>query len=92
MSTLSIRRVHALGAADLHERVDRAARKITARFGARCTWDGDVLRIEHSSVTGTVTLGPRDITVDAELGFPLAMFRGRAESELGRILDKELGA
>ena len=92
MSRLSIRRAHALPSADLRARIDRAALKLTERFGAKCHWQGDVLRIEHASVTGAVTLHPGEILVEATLGFPLAMFRARAEAEIGRILDRELGA
>jgi putative polyhydroxyalkanoate system protein len=92
MSQISIRRPHALSDADVRARVSRAATKLTERFGADCRWDGDVLSIEHSSVTGTVTLLPGEVLVAAKLGFPLAMFRARAETEIGQILDRELAA
>ena len=92
MSALRVSRPHALAPEVLRARVERAADAISARFGADCTWDGDVLRIAHASVTGSVTLGPKAVDVEAELGFPLAMFKGRAKSEIERILDKELGA
>lgn len=92
MSRLSIRRAHALTAAEARARVEHAAARIAERFGARCEWQGDVLAIEHSSVTGAVTLKPREISIDAELKFPLSLLRGRAESELTRILDDELRA
>ncbi len=91
MSRLSIRRAHALAPAEVRARLERAAAKITERFGATCRWQGDVLKIEHASVTGEVRLLDREIVVAAELGFPLSMFRGRAEQEIGRILDRELG-
>ena len=92
MSRLTIRRAHALSDADLRTRIDRAALKLTERFGAKCHWEGEVLMIEHASVSGAVTLHPGEIVVEATLGFPLAMFRRRAEDEIGRILDRELGA
>ena len=90
MSRLSIRRLHCLPAADARARVDRAATRITERFGARCHWQGDVLAIEHPSVSGAVTLKVAEILVDAELKFPLTLFRARAEAEIARILDAEL--
>ena len=90
MSRISIRREHALAAADARSRLDRAALRITERFGARCQWQGDVLTIEHASVSGAVTLGAAEILVDAQLKFPLALFGARAQAEIARILDREL--
>ena len=92
MSRLSIRRSHSLSPSDAHARVARAAQKLTERFGATCQWHGEVLSIEHPSVRGAVTLLSAEIVVEAELGGPLALFRRRAESEIARILDRELGA
>ena len=90
MSRVHLRRAHALEIADAHARVSRAATRLTERFGARCRWENEVLHIEHASVAGLVTLKSREIVVEAELRFPLALLRGRAEAEIARILDAEL--
>lgn len=71
------------------QRVDRMAEALSKKFEAECEWDGDVLSIEHPNVSGTVTLGRKEIVLDARLGFLLAMFRDRVDAELARILDKE---
>lgn len=92
MSRVAIRRQHALGRAEAHRRVSRVAVGLTERFGAACRWEGDVLCIEHPGVRGTVTIGANEIEVDAELGLALRLLRGRAEQEIARILDRELGA
>lgn len=92
MSHLSIRRPHALKHSEAHRRVSHVAEKLSERFGAACHWEGDVLRIEHPNVNGSVHVGRDEIVVDARLGFALALFRGRAEAEITRILDKELEA
>jgi putative polyhydroxyalkanoate system protein len=92
MSRILIRRSHALKPAEARERVAHLARKLGERFGAECRWQGAVLTISHSNVTGTVTLAERDIVVDAELGFALSLFRSRAEQEIARLLDEELSA
>jgi putative polyhydroxyalkanoate system protein len=91
VSRLSIRRVHSLSPGEARARVARAAQKLTERFGATCRWNGEVLSIEHPSVHGSVTLLPTEIAVEAELGGALGLFRRRAESEITRILDRELG-
>jgi putative polyhydroxyalkanoate system protein len=90
VSRLQIRRSHALKHAEAHARISAVARELSAHFGAVCHWEGDVLRIEHANVTGTVTVKRREIVVDARLGFVLSLFRGRAEAEITEILDREL--
>lgn len=90
MSQLTIRRSHSLKHADAHARVSAMAVRLAERFGAECRWQGDVLRIEHANVTGTVIVGRKEITVDARLGLALSLFRARAEAEITRILDEEL--
>jgi putative polyhydroxyalkanoate system protein len=90
VSRLSLRRAHDLDAGAARARVERAAARLTERFGARCHWDGEVLNIAHASVAGTVTLEPGAVVVEAELKFPLALFRGRAEAEITALLEREL--
>jgi putative polyhydroxyalkanoate system protein len=90
MSHLSIRRPHALSHAEAHRRISHVADKLSERFGAACHWEGDVLRIEHANVNGSVRVGRDEIVVDARLGFVLSMFHGRAEAEITRILEREL--
>jgi putative polyhydroxyalkanoate system protein len=90
MSHLSIRRAHALKPAEVHRRISKVAAKLSERFGAACHWQGDVLNIEHPNVNGTVRVGRDEILVDARLGFALSLFRGRAEEEITRILEREL--
>lgn len=89
MSRIHLTRAHDLSAKAARQRVDRMAEALSKKFEAECEWDGDVLSIEHPNVSGTVTLGKKEIVLDARLGFLLAMFRDRVDSELARILDKE---
>jgi putative polyhydroxyalkanoate system protein len=92
MSRVAIRRPHALTADDVRARVAKIATKITERFGATCRWDGDVLRIAHRDVNGSVTLEPDAVNVEVRLSLALGLFRSRAEQEITRILDRELQA
>jgi putative polyhydroxyalkanoate system protein len=89
MSRIHLRRSHDLTAKAARERVNRMARALGQKFDAECTWQGEVLSIEHPNVTGTVTIAKREIVVEAKLGFLLAMFRDRVDEELVRILDAE---
>lgn len=89
MSRIHLRRSHDLSAKAARQRVDRMAEALGKRFDAECEWDGDVLSIEHPNVSGTVKVSKKEIVLDAELGFLLAMFRARVDAEIAGILDKE---
>lgn len=89
MSKIHLRRGHNLTASVARQKVDRMAAALAKRFEAECSWKGDVLSIEHSSVKGKVVVGKDEIVVEATLGFLLAMFRDRVDEELVRILDAE---
>ncbi len=90
MSDLLIRRRHALGMTELQQRVGQIADKMTARFGAQCVRHGDVIRIEHRDVKGTITMTLSEVVIEARLGFALKLFKARAEQEITRILEREL--
>ncbi len=89
MSRIHLRRAHDLTPKAARARVDRMADALGRKFEAECSWDGDVLSIEHPNVNGTVTVGRNEIVVEATLGFLLALFRDRVDEELVRILDAE---
>ena len=89
MSRIHLRRTHDLTAKAARERVNRMAKALSRKFDAECSWQGDVLSIEHPNVSGTVTIAKQEIVVEATLGFLLAMFRDRVDEELVRILDAE---
>ena len=90
MSRINIRRRHDLGRAELRARVTRLAERLAEKYGADCSWDGDVVHIDHSNVTGSVTVSKSEIVIDAKLGFFLSMFGHRVEEEITKILDEEL--
>lgn len=89
MSRIHLRRSHDLTAKAARERVNRMAKALAKKFDAECSWQGEVLSIEHPNVTGTVTIEKNEIVVEATLGFFLALFRDRVDSELVHILDAE---
>jgi putative polyhydroxyalkanoate system protein len=90
MSQISIRRKHKLGHAQLRERVSHLADRLSEKYGADCHWEGDVVQIEHSNVTGTVHVTKSEVVIDAKLSFFLSMFQHRVEDEISKILDEEL--
>ena len=92
MSKIHLRREHDLPPQVARTKVERVADVLARKFDAECTWKGDVLSVDHPSVSGKVTVGKNDVVVEARLGFLVSMFRGRIDEELARILDKEFPA
>ncbi len=92
MSPITIRRAHQLAPTAARERVTHVAARLAERFGAKCRWEDDVLRIEHGGVKGHIALEPGAILIEARLGLALALFRPSIEAEITRLLDRELGA
>jgi putative polyhydroxyalkanoate system protein len=89
VSRINIRRTHDLTRTAARERVDHVAAFLGKRFDARCEWKGDTLAVTHPQVNGSITLGEREVVVEAKLGFVLAMFRDRIDEELVNALDRE---
>ncbi len=90
MSQITIRRKHQLGHAELRDRVSHLAERLGEKYSADCHWEGDVVHIDHSNVTGTVQVTKSEVVIDARLGFFLSMFQHRVEDEISKILDEEL--
>lgn len=92
MSRFTIRRAHHLTHKEARARVARVAKRLSEKFGADTRWVGDDLVVEHSGLNGKVSVKKTEIVVEGRLGFALGLFRSRAESEIAKILDKELKA
>jgi len=92
VSHIIIRRRHTLAHGVLRKRMSHLAERLADKYGADCRWDGDVVNIDHSNVTGTVQIGADEVVIDARLGFFLSMFQHRVEEEIAGLLDEELGS
>jgi len=91
MGNIRIRRAHAL--APTHARA--AAEKMSARLGEafdlQFMWEGEVLRFQRPGLDGQLTLGHKEVMIDAQLGFLLAMMKPRIEQSIHENLDKIFG-
>jgi len=92
MADIDIRRAHQLGHAAAKAAADQMADKLGKRFGLKGDWDGDVLRFQGTGVTGTLSVGPKDLHIAATLGFLLKAMKGSIEQAVTRELDTILAA
>ena len=87
MADIDIRRAHNLGKAAARAAADRMADKLGRKFDLRGDWDGDVLRFERPGVTGSLTVGPKDLHLSVALGFLLKAMKGSIEQSIRHELD-----
>ncbi|MGV8943942.1 polyhydroxyalkanoic acid system family protein [Thermomonas sp.] len=89
MAHIDIVHSHSLSKPKARKVVEEVANKLAERFQMACDWDGDVLNFSRSGVDGHITLGPKEVQVNAKLGLLAGMFRDSIESEIRRVLDEK---
>jgi len=86
MSRIDIRHAHTLPKAKARKAIEDVAKKLAEKFDMAYDWDGDVLNFSRSGVDGHIALEPKELHVQAKLGFLTAMFKDPIESEIRRVL------
>ena len=92
MADIDIRRTHHMAHAAAKAAADRIADNLGKKFGLKGDWDGDVLRFQGTGVTGTLTVGPKDLHIAATLGFLLKAMKTSIEQAVARELDTILAS
>jgi putative polyhydroxyalkanoate system protein len=88
MADIELRRVHNLGIEAAREAAERMADKLSRQFDLKGTWQGNVLRFERPGVTGSLTLGEKDLQLSVALGFLLKAMRASIEHAVEEQLDQ----
>ena len=91
MSTIDLRRDHALGLRKARTAAQRVADEMEREFGMSCAWEGNVLRFERTGVHGELVVAKDHVELHAKLGFLLAAFKGRIEDTIHRNFDEYFG-
>jgi putative polyhydroxyalkanoate system protein len=87
MADIEVRRTHALGIAAARRAAKGMAQDLERRFGLQGRWAGDVLHFERPGVTGTLTVGARELHLSASLGLMLRAMKGSIERAVGDEMD-----
>jgi putative polyhydroxyalkanoate system protein len=90
MADIEIRRLHHMAHAAARQAAERMADKLAGKFGLRGDWDGDTMRFQGTGVTGTLTVGPKDLHIVATLGLLLKAMKGSIEGAVRSELDSIL--
>ena len=91
MSTIELKRDHALGLKKAKVAAQRVADEMEREFGMTSEWDGNVLRFTRTGVTGELVVTKSHVELSAKLGFLLSAFRGRIEEQIHRNFDEYFG-
>jgi putative polyhydroxyalkanoate system protein len=91
MSDIRIRRAHALTPKHARAAAEEMSARLGEAFDMQFAWEGEVLRFQRAGVDGQLTLGRKEVMIDAQLGFLLAMMKPKIEQSIHENLDKIFG-
>jgi putative polyhydroxyalkanoate system protein len=91
MSTIVIRRKHALGLARAKRLAETIASQLQDDYGGSFSWIGDDLRFQRTGASGSVAVTKDWFQVRVELSFLLSALRSRIEREIVTFCDEKLG-
>ncbi|HVZ38599.1 MAG TPA: polyhydroxyalkanoic acid system family protein [Candidatus Kapabacteria bacterium] len=90
MATIHIRKEHARGREAARAAVEDIAANLGRSLGIASQWEGDTLRFHHTDATGTIVVDETSVTVDAQLGAMLSLFKGSVQSQIMGYLNEKL--
>jgi putative polyhydroxyalkanoate system protein len=91
MSTIELKRDHALGMRKAMTAARRISVELQRDFGMTCEWQGHVLRFSRPGVNGELKVEKDHIELHARLGILLAAFKPRIVEKLERNFDAYFG-
>ncbi len=92
MPDIDVRRAHTLGLEGARRIADKLVADLGRKFDLRGDWKGNVLHFQRPGVTGSLTVGERDLHLTVALGFLLKAMKGSIERAVLSELDQALPA
>jgi putative polyhydroxyalkanoate system protein len=95
MSTIDVRRAHALPKEEARKRAEDLANSMKQKFELDWHWDGDRIAFDAphgvaKGTKGTVEVGDKEVRVQIDLPFLLRMLKGTIESKVNDKLNQLL--
>ena len=92
MSTIDVRRGHALPKEEARKRAEQLATSMQQRFELDWRWDGDRIvfdapRGAAKGTKGSVDVGDKEVRVQIDLPFLLRMLKGTVENKVNEKLN-----
>jgi len=95
MSTIDVRRGHALPKEEAKKRAEDLASSMKEKFELEWHWDGDRIAFDAprgiaKGTKGSVEVGDKEVRVQIDLPFLLRMLKGKIESKVNEKLNQLL--
>jgi putative polyhydroxyalkanoate system protein len=95
MSTIDVRRAHALPKEEARKRAEDLANSMKQKFELDWRWDGDRIAFDAprgaaKGTKGTVEVGDKEVRVQIDLPWLLRMLKGTIESKVNDKLNQLL--
>jgi len=95
MSTIDVRRAHALPKEEARKRAEDLANSMKQKFELDWRWDGDRIAFDAprgaaKGTKGSVDVGDKEVRVQIDLPFLLRMLKGTIESKVNDKLNQLL--
>jgi putative polyhydroxyalkanoate system protein len=92
MSTISIRRKHAMTPADARAAAEHMAAELKEEFDLNFAWAGEVMHFKRSGISGELTLEIEEVVLNIHLGFFLSALKPSIEREVHKFFDENFQA
>lgn len=92
MSKITVERAHHLGRDKARARAEQLVQKLTSKYGLEHEWEGDTVLLSGKGAKGRLEVGDDLVRIVLELNFFLSPMSGAIQSEIERVLDRELAA
>jgi putative polyhydroxyalkanoate system protein len=92
MSSISIKRRHALSHEQAKAAAERIAMDLNKRYALAYKWDGDQVVFDRPGLSGNMRVGRNDVHLDVQLSFLLTPLKRPIEQEILREFDALFGS
>jgi putative polyhydroxyalkanoate system protein len=90
MATVRLTHTHHLPAADAQARVATLFGEYGRRYGLEHRWEGNVLHLTGSGISGVATIGAHEVTVEVRLALAIAPLKRQVAAGIEAELAKHL--
>lgn len=87
---MKIERNHSLGKDEARQCVERIRAEVAEKYGLSTSWEGDILRVSGTGVSGHISVDEQRVVVKMRLGFAMMMLEGPIKSHISATMDEHL--
>ena len=90
MGTIQIKKMHHLGTAEAHKRVEQLEPELKKDYGVQLEWHGERADVRAARVSGQLVVEDQALSLQLQLGLPLVPVQAKIRSALEQRLASAL--